>query len=253
MQWALYDKADTSFHVLNDNARPSHRDALGGATIAAKIINMFSPDPASQALRVLLADDHAMVRDGLRSLIEVDWPDAQFTLAFDHASALAALVRTPPPDLAVIDVRMPGMRGTASFAEFRRCNANTPMVVVTGLDDPGLAPSLLAQGATAVVSKEASGEALLAVLHQALRSTTSVFNAAPGNAATTNQGQGSHGLTGRQRDMLRLLHEGLPNKLIARRLGIAETTVKGHLHSLYDELNVRSRGEAIVQTRDWLL
>ncbi len=216
----------------------------------------IDPDPARGVLRVLLADDHAMVRDGLRSLIEVDWPTALFTLAFDQASALAALSHTPPPDLAVIDVRMPGMRGTASFAEFRRCNADTPIVVVTGLDDPGLAPSLLAQGATAVVSKEATGEVLLAALHRALGTSNGVaVTALPASSSSpkVNQGQGSHGLTDRQRDMLRLLHEGLPNKLIARRLGIAETTVKGHLHSLYDALSVRGRAEAIVQTRDWLL
>ena len=53
--------------------------------------------------------------------------------------------------------------------------------------------------------------------------------------------------------MLRLLHEGLPNKLIARRLDIAETTVKGHLHGLYDELKVRGRVEAVALTRDWML
>jgi two-component system nitrate/nitrite response regulator NarL len=53
--------------------------------------------------------------------------------------------------------------------------------------------------------------------------------------------------------MLRLLHEGLPNKLIARRLGIAETTVKGHLHGLYEALSVRGRIEAVALTRDWLL
>jgi DNA-binding NarL/FixJ family response regulator len=227
------------------------RRTSSGISIAAKIRGMLAqPAPA---LHVLLADDHAMVRDGLRSLIEVDWPDAQFTLAFDQASALAALSQTPPPDLAVIDVRMPGMRGTASFAEFRRCNVGTPIVVVTGLDDPGLAPSLLAQGATAVVSKEASGEVLLAALHRALGEAGTVAVAVPARPPDVLVGQGSHGLTDRQRDTLRLLHEGLPNKLIARRLGIAETTVKGHLHSLYDALDVRGRAEAIVQTRDWLL
>jgi DNA-binding NarL/FixJ family response regulator len=213
---------------------------------------------SAAALHVLLADDHAMVRDGLRSLIEVDWPEAHFTEARDQPGVLAALLQTPPPDLAVVDVRMPGMRGAASFAEFRRCNAATVMVVVTGLDDPGLSPSLLALGAAAVVSKEASGEALLAALHQALAAkgaaplvATKPFatKANPANQAN----QGSHGLSDRQRDLLRLLHEGLPNKLMARRLQIAETTVKGHLHVLYDTLNVRSRVEAVALTRDWLL
>ena len=217
---------------------------------------MLLPEPSPRVLRVLhvlLADDHAMVRDGLRSLIEVDWPDARFTEARDQPGVLAALAQTPPLDLAVIDVRMPGMRGTASFAEFRRSNASTPIVVVTGLDDPGLAPSLLAQGATAVVSKEATGEVLLAALHRALGTLKTVAATAPPPRLIAHRGQGSHGLTDRQRDMLRLLHEGLPNKLIARRLGIAETTVKGHLHSLYDALAVRGRAEAVVQTRDWLL
>lgn len=210
--------------------------------------------PNPSALHVLLADDHAMVRDGLRSLIEVDWPDARFTEARDEASTLLALSQLPAPDLAIVDVRMPGMRGAASFAEFRRANLQTPLVVVTGLDDPGLAPSLLSQGAAAVMSKEASGSELLAALHRALAdaalhgaqplSTTAPRHTAP---------QGSHGLSDRQRDTLRLLHEGLPNKLIARRLGIAETTVKGHLHGLYDALQVRGRVEAVALTRDWML
>jgi DNA-binding NarL/FixJ family response regulator len=206
------------------------------------------------ALHVLLADDHAMVRDGLRSLIEVDWPEARFTEARDQSSTLAALASAPAPDLAIVDVRMPGMRGVASFAEFRRVNLETPMVVVTGLDDPGLAPSLLAQGAAAVMSKEASGVELLAALHRALADDAPRASVSPTNVALNrvNQ-QGSHGLSDRQRDMLRLLHEGLPNKLIARRLGIAETTVKGHLHGLYDELHVRGRVEAVALTRDWML
>jgi DNA-binding NarL/FixJ family response regulator len=204
------------------------------------------------ALHVLLADDHAMVRDGLRSLIEVDWPEARFTEARDQPGVLAALAQTPPPDLAVVDVRMPGMRGAASFAEFRRCNATTVMVVVTGLDDPGLSPSLIALGAAAVVSKEASGETLLAALHQALaeQGEAPLVTIKP---FATKMNQGSHGLSDRQRDLLRLLHEGLPNKLMARRLQIAETTVKGHLHVLYEALNVRGRVEAVALTRDWLL
>lgn len=213
--------------------------------------------PTATALHVLLADDHAMVRDGLRSLIEVDWPDARFTEARDQQSTLAALAQWPAPDLAVIDVRMPGMRGAASFAEFRRASISTPMVVVTGLDDPGLAPALLAQGANAVVSKEASGDALLAALHDALDALDAKAQPATAIAAaataTTATSLGSHGLSERQRDMLRLLREGLPNKLIARRLAIAETTVKGHLHSLYESLQVRSRVEAVTLTRDWML
>ncbi len=210
--------------------------------------------PNHSALHVLLADDHAMVRDGLRSLIQVDWPDAKFTEARDQSSTLAALSHSPALDLAIVDVRMPGMRGVASFAEFRRANLQTPMVVVTGLDDPGLAPSLLGQGAAAVMSKEASGVELLAALHRALDGDSQrASEGSPKTARSDTQHQGSHGLSERQRDMLRLLHEGLPNKLIARRLGIAETTVKGHLHGLYDALNVRGRVEAVALTRDWML
>lgn len=205
-------------------------------------------------LHVLLADDHAMVRDGLRSLIEVDWPQARFTEARDEQSTLSALAQSPAPNLAVIDVRMPGMRGAASFAEFRKANTQTPIVVVTGLDDPGLAPSLLALGATAVISKEADGAELLAALHRALDGDTPPpLNATSVAAANSRTSRGSQGLSERQRDMLRLLHEGLPNKLIARRLAIAETTVKGHLHLLYEVLNVRSRVEAVAATRDWML
>ena len=200
------------------------------------------------SLHVLLADDHAMVRDGLRRLIEVDWPDALFTELADQDGALAALQRQPPPDLAVIDVRMPGMRGGESFSAFRLANAVTPIVVVTGLDDPGLAPSLRAVGAADVVSKEASAEVLLATLHRVLGPAAASAPAPPPVAD-----QGSHTLSQRQRDMLRLLHEGLPNKLIARRLGIEETTVKGHLHHLYRALGVRGRTEAMALTRDWLL
>lgn len=208
---------------------------------------------AVSAPHVLLADDHAMMRDGMRSLIEVDWPEARFSETRDFAGTLAALAQVPPPHLAVIDVRMPGMRGCASFADFRAANASTPIVVVTGLDDPGLSPSLIALGAAAVVSKEVSGEMLLATLHRALDGRAAPGALALPSARAAEGAQGSHRLTERQRDMLRLLHEGLPNKLIGRRLGIAETTVKGHLHGLYEALRVNSRVEAVALSRDWLL
>jgi DNA-binding NarL/FixJ family response regulator len=214
-------------------------------------------------LRVLLADDHEMVRDGLCRLIELDWPTAEVLTASDEASTLAALALVPAPNLAVIDVRMPGMRGAASFAEFRRVSSATAIVVVSGLDDPGLEPSLLALGAVAVVSKAAPAVKLLEALHVALDRAFPVGAAPCENAPIRTHvrdganpidtARGSHHLSERQRDTLRLLHEGLPNKLIARRLGIAETTVKGHLHALYDALCVRSRTEAVALTRDWLL
>jgi two-component system, NarL family, nitrate/nitrite response regulator NarL len=216
----------------------------------------------SLRLRVLLADDHAMVRDGLRSLIEVDWPNAQFLMAENETSTLVALSQSPPPDLAVIDVRMPGMRGAASFAEFRQINSVTPIVVVTGLDDPGLKPSLHTLGATAVVSKEVPAATLLATLHAALQNANreSVATQREPISAPISDGEdntsdarGSHQLSERQRETLRLLHEGLPNKLIAARLGLSEATVKGHLHALYTALNVRGRAEAVALTRDWLL
>jgi DNA-binding NarL/FixJ family response regulator len=210
--------------------------------------------PNAVPLHVLLADDHAMVRDGMRSLIEVDWPNANFTTAADEESTLAALTAEPPPELAVIDVRMPGMRGVESFASFRRHNTVTAIVVVTGLDDPGLQPSLLALGAAAVVSKEASAITLLATLHDAVDRTPTAERIAPRSAPVQgNSDRGSHHLSERQRETLRLLHEGLPNKMIATRLGLAEATVKGHLHALYEALNVRGRAEAVALTRDWLL
>lgn len=199
-----------------------------------------------------------MVRDGLRSLIEVHWPTAKFVDAYDEASVLRALEAAESPDLAIVDVRMPGMRGAQSFAAFRSCNERTAILVVTGLDDPGLAPSLLAHGATAVVSKELPADALLATIREALDGDSAAVPLAdastPKTSVVTRPTQhGSYGLSDRQRDMLRLLHEGLPNKLIARRLGITESTVKGHLHALYAELHVRGRTEAIGLTRDWLL
>jgi DNA-binding NarL/FixJ family response regulator len=211
---------------------------------------------------ILIADDHLMILDGIRSIVREEWPSMQCHLAKDFREVLLALDARGNGnafDAIVLDLRMPGMRGADSVAEVSRRALGSPVIVCTGLDDPSLLNRLKATGVFSIVQKSSGSGGLLQSLGAALNAVRPRVGIKVANPKNLSSGHeihwdgGSAMLTSRQRDILKLLHLGKPNKIIADEMGIGLGTVKSHLHALYAIMGVTSRSEAIVKSKRWMI
>lgn len=200
-------------------------------------------------MKLLIADDHPLVRDALARTLCALLPQAEIFEAADRAAAEAVL-QAHLPELALLDLHMPGMQGAAGVAALRLRFPTVRLLVVSGDDDPVTVRAVLAAGAVGFLPKAESA----AVVQQALRlvldggayvpaQALAGLDEAPRNAATT--------LTPRQHEVLRCLMQGQPNKQIARELGIGEGTVKLHIAAVLRALRARNRTEAVVRAREF--
>ncbi len=194
-------------------------------------------------MKLIVADDHPMVRAGLGQILAGLERGVVIVEAADFASAKAALVAHPDADLALVDLFMPGMSGTASVALLAASSPTVPLVVVSASDTPRDIRDALAAGASGFVPKHESSTVLLGALRLVLAGGTyapsSLASASPTELAPPPT------LTPRQKDVLAMVIEGRPNKEIGTRLGLSEQTVKGHLLAVFRTLNVRNRVQAV--------
>lgn len=216
----------------------------------------YPPDSghASPALRVVLADDHEMIRLAMRHALaslspNMQWLEAQNTSEVERWAA-------EDPDLALVDLNMPGSDGVPWIGRLRAQFPTLPIIVVSAEESCALVRELIDRGVAGFIPKSDSA----AVVLQAVRLVLSGGTYAPlrflaGHGASREPGNGTsaaastpavHGLTQRQLEVLALLARGLPNKLIARELGLSEGTVKVHLLAIFRALDVRNRTEAVV-------
>lgn len=201
-------------------------------------------------MRVLIADDHPLVRDALARTLRCVQPEAEVLEAADFASALRVL-QTDAPKLALVDLHMPGMERVDGVRRLRLLCPGVPLVVASGEDDPAVIRAALAAGAVGFLPKAESPD----VLQQALRLVLGGGTYTPPQALADLQPGAAprpdaSGLTPRQTDVLRCLMRGQPNKLIARELGLTEGTVKIHIAAILRVLQARNRTEAVVVARN---
>jgi DNA-binding NarL/FixJ family response regulator len=205
-------------------------------------------------VRVLLVDDHALVRRGLTHVVTTYVEGAEVTQAAGADEAVEALRRLPH-DVVLVDVRMPGRDGIDLLTDIHSTWPDLPVIILTNDADEQHLVAALRGGAAGYVLKDSSPEDLAGAIMTAMSgssvvvSALAVSNLAEAFAQPVDKEEPESplqlaGLTPREREVLQLLTEGATNQEISRRLLISEKTVKAHLAGLFRKLDVQNRTQA---------
>jgi two-component system, NarL family, nitrate/nitrite response regulator NarL len=202
--------------------------------------------PASPALRVILADDHPVFLNGLQALLQTDPMFEVVDTCKDGKAALQSILEKRP-DLAVLDVSMPGCTGVEVLAELGDRGLSTRVILLTASAGDHEIVEAVARGAYGLMLKDTAADTLL----ECMRSVSVGRRWLPSDVveAAVKREEGkrakvSHlenALTVREREIVNLVAEGRSNKEIARQLGLTDGTVKIHLHNIYRKLDVTNR------------
>ncbi|HEX3591138.1 MAG TPA: response regulator transcription factor [Pseudonocardiaceae bacterium] len=196
-------------------------------------------------IRVLITDDHAIVRAGLAQLLGTTDDLSLVGEATDGDTAVA-LAGELKPDVILMDLSMPGLDGVQATARIVADNPDVHIVVLTSFSDQSRILDALEAGAEGYLLKHSEPEVILTAIREVVRGGSPLDPKAARVLLThrrTSAEPGVH-LTGREQEVLRMVGDGHPNKTIARRLGITERTVKAHLTSVYQRLGVTDRTQA---------
>lgn len=198
----------------------------------------------NRPIRVALADDHELVLEGLRGLLERE-TDLEVVATATDGEGLLAIIDRDRPDVVVMDLAMPTRDGLSCLSEIRRRGLPVKVVILTAFGDGGALQSAWEMQADGFALKTDPPRQTVAtirnVAHGQIVFPRVVRQAVSGPAT---QGHLLARLTQRERDVLRLLSEGLPNAQIAERLVVQESTVKYHLQNIFQKLGVTNRTEA---------
>lgn len=200
----------------------------------------------SPRARIFIADDHAMVVEGLRALLEKSY-DVVGVAA--DGRALVAEAPKLRPDVVVVDVSMPSLNGLDAAARLKTLLPEVKLVFLTMQDDPNLAAAALGLGAVGFVLKHSAASELEAAISAVLQGKSYVTpKLRPENWAVrgTRAQQYSKELTPRQRDVLQLLAEGRPMKEIAAILELSEKTIMFHKYHIMQEFGLKNNAEIVL-------
>ncbi len=195
-------------------------------------------------IRVLLVDDHKLVRAGLQSLLDSTDDLTVVGAASDGAEALT-LVAELDPDIVLMDLSMPGMDGIQATQHITGRHPDVQVLVLTSFSDGDRVQRALDAGAVGYLLKDADPQDLLRGVRAVSRGESPLHpKAARELLLARHRPADRPALTARESDVLRLVRTGLANKQIARRLGISERTVKAHLTSAFQRIGVTDRTQA---------
>ncbi|WP_287128339.1 response regulator transcription factor [Candidatus Cyanaurora vandensis] len=199
-------------------------------------------------IRVLLADDHTILREGLRSLLGRE-EDIEVIGEAGDGPELLALLKQQPADVVVLDYSMPHGNGLTAAQTIRSLYPLTKIVILTNYDDEEIVVGLLAAGAAGYLLKDSAARELVHAIRMVYQGK-SLFQSQITQKVLdrlhrpTTPPQPPGGLTEREGEVLKLVAKGLDNREIANQLYISQRTVQNHLNNIYAKLNVRGRTEA---------
>ena len=202
-----------------------------------------------QTIRVLMADDHEIFRDGVRKLLESE-DDIKIVGEASNGNECVHMLAKLKPDILLLDLRMPGKDGLAVLEETNPDSLTTRIIVLTAAEDERDAVRAMRLGARGIVLKQSASDLLVKSIHRVhggeiwmdSRITAEVMKAF---AQSSDNGprRGKPLLSDREKEIVQLLAQGYRNKEIGEKLFISEQTVKNHLHNIFDKLGVSDRLE----------
>ncbi|MGY6638012.1 MAG: response regulator transcription factor [Erythrobacter sp.] len=199
--------------------------------------------------KVLIVDDHALVRDGLRAILLAQFPDCEITEAGDFAEALERLGDGAEPDIVLLDLNIPGASRFSALEQLRKDFPSLPLVMVSGSYDRATVRDALAAGAAGFLPKTLDRATILEALEQVLAGEIYVPQEMQHDPEAEEENairELIDSLTPQQRVVLGHLVAGRLNKQIAFDLDISMTTVKAHVSAILCKLNVFSRTQAVI-------
>jgi DNA-binding NarL/FixJ family response regulator len=200
------------------------------------------------AMKIIVADDHTLFREGVRHILTDLGGDVIVLQAGDYAQAETLLVTHPDADLAIIDLKMPGMEVAGSLKRLTQAACTVPIVILSASEDPADMQRVLQAGVMGFIPKSESPAVILNALRLVLSGSIYIPPAMLRTGGTTlNPGRADAGntLTPRQRDVLHHMAQGISNKEIGRQLEMSEATVKAHVTAILKCLNVSNRTQAV--------
>jgi DNA-binding NarL/FixJ family response regulator len=204
-------------------------------------------------MRILIVDDHALVRRGMSYVVKEGFPDAEVIEAESSAAALDALRTSAKVDLALVDVRMPDLDGLELLRAIKGEWEEMPVIMLSTYENAPYVKRALADGAAGYLLKDATPEDLSQAINVAMSGSGNVlsprviqnlFEDQEATNASSNGRRSEYSLTQREHDILALLAEGRSNREIAGRLYLSEKTVKAHLAAIFRKLGVTNRTQA---------
>ena len=215
----------------------------------------------SNKIRVVLADDHVMVRQGIRQFLE-EAGDIQVVAEAGTGAEAVRLVETHQPDVTVLDIRMPEVTGVEATRQIKQRFPDVRVLVLTAYDDDPYVFALLQAGADGYILKSASGDELVQAVHTVYKGSSALSPEIASKVVRQMTGHKPGGaadqvelLTDRELEVLRLAARGQTNREIGQALHISHRTVQGHLANIYGKLGVSSRTEAVSEAlrRGWIV
>jgi DNA-binding NarL/FixJ family response regulator len=203
-----------------------------------------------QVIRIAIADDHPIFRDGLRKLLALE-EDFQVVAEAREGKEVLEILQRDEPDILLLDLKMPGLDGLATLQRLQAQKIKTRIIVLTASDNEDEYIQAMKLGTSGIVLKQTATELLIKSIRKVYageiwldsRTTAAVMRqfASPNEAAAKDRERSP--LSQREREIVVLVAQGFKNKEIAERMFISEQTVKNHLHNIFDKLGVSDRLE----------
>ncbi|HHX65583.1 MAG TPA: response regulator transcription factor [Chloroflexi bacterium] len=216
-----------------------------------------------EPIRVLLADDHVIIREGTREILERE-PDLHVVAEAGDGQETVNLVAREQPDVAIVDISMPVLSGIEATKEIKRISPKTAVLVLTAYDDDEYVFAILEAGAAGYLLKNARGSELIeavrrvyageSVLHPTIARKVVSRVTHNDSSREESEEESIEGLTDRELEVLRLAAMGLSNRQIAEDLVVSPRTVQSHMANIFGKLQVGSRTEAVMVAlkRRWI-